>query len=70
MIGLFRCVIKVELKKCYIGKDYNGKVYKINKNRHLKCKRGSDREFFAKRRKGFIIDILTPISDKIAYTKQ
>ena len=70
MIGLFRCIIKLEFSGFYIGKDYNGKMYKIKKNRHLRCKKGHDREFFAKSKKGFIIDTLIPVSDREAYAQR
>lgn len=62
----FRCIIMTEKSKYYIGKDYNGKKYKIVKNRHIRCRVGDDFYFYAKMRKGLFKDVLVPISDKMA----
>jgi len=65
----YRCIIKSEAKNYFVGMDYNGNKYKIIKNEHIKCKIGDDFYFYANRKKGFLKDILTPISDEMAGVK-
>ena len=64
-----RCIIKSERSKCYIGKDYNGKKYKIIKNEYIKCKVGDDFYFYANIKRGLLMDTLEPISDEMAGVK-
>ena len=66
MLNTFRCIIKKEKSKYYIGDDYNGKKYKILKNEHIKCRVGDDFYFYAKKEYGILRDKLTPISDEMA----
>lgn len=66
MRDIFRCIIKDEKIKYYIGQDYNGKKYKILKNEHIKCRVGDDFYFYAEREAGVLIDKLIPISDEMA----
>ena len=66
LIDLYRCIIKSERGSSYLGKDYNGRKYKIIKNSHLKCKVGADIYFYAKIEKGLIRDTLIPVSDEEA----
>lgn len=70
MSEAYRCIIKAEKSNYYIGKDYNGKKYKIVKNEHIKCKVGDDFYFYANREKGFLKDTLIPISDEMAGVKK
>lgn len=69
MNDAYRCIIKSESKKYFIGVDYNGNKYKIVKNEHIKCRIGDDFYFYAIKKKGFLKDILTPISDEMAGVK-
>ena len=46
MVNAYRCIIKGERSKYYIGKDYNGKSYIIEKNKNLRCRVGDDFYFF------------------------
>ena len=62
MIEEYRCVIKMEIAKYFIGVDYNGNKYSIVKNEHIKAKKGSDIYFYAKRKKGLFVDTLIPVS--------
>lgn len=65
---LFRCIIKLETRKLFLGKTYGRKWFLIIKNEHNKhFKKGNDYNFFANRYNGFIIDRLEPISDEEAY---
>jgi len=66
MRDTFRCMIKDEKSKYYIGQDYNGKKYKILKNDHIKCRVGDDFYFYADKEVGILRDKLTPISDEMA----
>ncbi len=70
MSEAFRCIIKAEKSKYYIGKDYNGKKYKIIKNKYIRCKVGDDFYFYAKKEKGLFTDTLIPISDEMAGVKK
>jgi hypothetical protein len=65
----FRCMIKDENSKYYIGVDYNGKKYKIVKNENIRCKVGDDFYFYAIKEKGILRDKLIPISDEMAGVK-
>ena len=65
-LGTFRCKIKKDKGKFFVGEDYNGKKYNIKKNRHIKCRVGDDFYFYAKMEKGFLRDKLIPISDEAA----
>ena len=62
----FRCIIKDEKSKYFIGQDYNGKKYKILKNEYIKCRVGDDFYFYAEKENGVLRDKLTPISDEMA----
>lgn len=62
----FRCIIKKEKGNFFIGEDYNGKKYNIEKNTNIRCKVGDDFYFYARRVKGFLRDTLIPISDEEA----
>lgn len=62
----YRCIIIKERFGYYIGKTYSGKIYKIKKNRFLKCKVGDDFYFYARKCKGLFTDKLIPISDREA----
>ena len=42
MINTYRCIIKREWGNYFIGQDYNGNKYKIEKNKNLNCKVGND----------------------------
>ena len=66
MIGIYRCIIKGEKSKYYIGKDYNGRGYIIEKNKNIRCKVGDDFYFYAERVKGLLKDKLIPVSDEEA----
>ena len=66
---LFRCILKYETKKYFIGYTYNKQWYIIIKNefnRHFKV--GNDYNFFADRLKGFIIDKLVPLNEEEIYS--
>ena len=64
---LYRIYLKKENNKCFIGKDFNNKKYKIMKNKETeKFKIENDYSFYANKVKGFMIDTLTPISDEEA----
>ena len=67
MINDFRCIIKFDMGKSYIGIDYFDRKYSIKKNKYIRCRVGDDVHFFARRKKGWIIDTLTPVSDEEAY---
>ncbi|MDU2285102.1 hypothetical protein [Clostridium sp.] len=62
MSDTFRCIIKKEKGNFFIGEDYNGKKYNIEKNTNIRCKVGDDFYFYARRVKGFLRDTLIPIS--------
>lgn len=66
MINTYRCKIKKELGKYFIGQDYSGNKYKIEKNKYINCKVGDDLYFYAKKEKRFLSTILVPVSDKEA----
>lgn len=66
MGDVYRCIIRFDIGKYYIGVDYGGKIYKILKNRYIKCKKGDDLYFYAVKEKGLIFSKLIPISDKEA----
>ena len=64
---LYRVIIKRETSKYFIGKSYNNKRYKIEKNQYSKKFRVSnDLYFYARKEKKFLSTILIPISDKEA----
>ena len=64
---LYRVIIKRETSKYFIGKSYDNKRYKIEKNQYTKKLRvGSDSYFYARKEKKFLSTILIPISDKEA----
>lgn len=64
MDNVYRCIIRHEFSNHYIGTDYNGKTYKIIKNKNIRnCKKGNDLCFYAKKVKGLILDSLIPLSD-------
>lgn len=64
---LYRVIIKRETSKYFIGKSYNNKRYKIEKNQYSKKFRvGNDLYFYARKEKKFLSTILIPISDKEA----
>ena len=64
---LYRIRINRGTKKYFIGKDYDNKRYKIEKNKYSnKLRVGSDSYFYARRKEGFLVTILIPISDKEA----
>ncbi|MBD7911330.1 hypothetical protein [Clostridium cibarium] len=65
----FRCMIKDETNKYYVGVDYNGKKYNIVKNENIRCKVGDDFYFYAIKERGFLRDKLIPISDEMAGVK-
>lgn len=65
----YRCIIKAEKSKYYIGQDYNGKKYNIIKNEHIRCKVGDDFYFYANKESGILRDKLIPISDEMAGVK-
>ena len=66
MVNTYRCIIKGEKSKYYIGKDYNGKSYIIEKNRYIRCRVGDDFYFYAKKVKRILKDKLIPVSDEEA----
>ena len=66
MINTYRCKIKKELGKYFIGQDYSGNKYKIEKNKYINCKVGDDLYFYAKKEKRFLSTILVPVSDEEA----
>lgn len=62
---LYRVIIKKETSKYFIGKTYDNKKYKIEKNQYNKhLKVGSDSYFYARKKEGLLGTILVPISDK------
>ena len=64
---LYRVIIKRETAKYFIGKSYDNKRYKIEKNQYSKKFRvGNDLYFYARKEKKFLSTILIPISDKEA----
>ena len=66
MINTYRCMIKRETGKYFVGQDYNGNKYKIEKNGYIRCKVGDDLYFYAKKEKRFLSTILIPVSDEEA----
>lgn len=66
MSDTFRCIIRKDKGKFFIGEDYSGRKYNIEKNRNIRCKVGDDFYFYAKKQKGLIRDTLIPISDEEA----
>ncbi|MEN8077180.1 hypothetical protein ABFP60_09465 [Clostridioides difficile] len=64
---LYRIRIKRETKNYFIGKAYDNKRYKIEKNQYSnKLRVGSDSYFYARRKEGFLATILIPVSDEEA----
>ena len=64
---LYRVIIKRETAKYFIGKSYDNKRYKIQKNRYSnKLGVGSDSYFYARKEEKFLCTILIPISDEEA----
>ena len=64
---LYRVIIKKETSKYFIGKTYDNKKYKIEKNQYSKKLRGgSDSYFYARKEDGLLSTILVPISDEEA----
>ena len=64
---LYRVIIKKETDKYYIGKSYDNKRYKIEKNQYTKKLRvGSDSYFYARKEEKLLSTILVPISDEEA----
>lgn len=63
-----RCKILKVAKDYYIGKNsYSNKKFKIIRNEHIReLKRNDDYEFYCKREKGLLRDILIPISEEEA----
>lgn len=66
MINTYRCIIKREWGNYFIGQDYNGNKYKIEKNKNLNCKIG--RYLFLCIKEGMVLlsTILIPVSDEEA----
>ena len=61
---LYRVIIKRETSKYFIGKTYDNKKYKIEKNQYSKnLKVGSDSYFYARKEEKLLSTILVPISD-------
>ena len=53
---LYRVIIKKETSKYFIGKTYDNKKYKIEKNQYSKKLRvGSDSYFYARKEDGLLI---------------
>lgn len=64
---LYRLIIKRETAKYFIGKSYDNKRYKIEKNKYSKKLRvGSDSYFYARKEEKLLSTILVPISDEEA----
>ena len=64
---LYRVIIKRETSKYFIGKTYDNKKYKIEKNQYSKnLKVGSDSYFYARKEEKLLSTILVPISDEEA----
>ena len=64
---LYRVIIKRETAKYFIGKSYDNKRYKIEKNEYSKKLRvGSDSYFYARKEEKLLSTILVPISDEEA----
>ena len=64
---LYRVIIKRETAKYFIGKSYDNKGYKIEKNEYSKKLRvGSDSYFYARKEEKLLSTILVPISDEEA----
>lgn len=64
---LYRVIIKKETSKYFIGKTYDNKKYKIEKNQYSKhLKVGNDSYFYARKEEGLLSTILVPISDEEA----
>lgn len=64
---LYRVIIKRETGKYFIGKSYDNKRYKIEKNEYSKKLRvGSDSYFYARKEEKLLSTILVPISDEEA----
>ena len=68
-LGTFRCKIKKDKGKFFVGEDYNGKKYTIIKNKYIKGRVGDDFYFYANIEKGLLRDKLIPISDEEAGVK-
>ncbi|MDY4077582.1 MAG: hypothetical protein SOY42_02150 [Clostridium sp.] len=66
MIDTYRCKIIKEHRNYFIGEDYSGNRYKIEKNENINCKVGSDIYFYAILKSGFFSTILIPVSDEEA----
>ena len=64
---LYRVIIKRETAKYFIGKSYDNKRYKIEKNEYSKKLRvGSDSYFYARKEEKLLSTILVSISDEEA----
>lgn len=64
---LYRVIIKRETSKYFIGKAYDNKKYKIEKNQYSRnLKVGSDSYFYARKEERLLSTILVPISDEEA----
>ena len=64
---LYRVIIKRETAKYFIGKSYDNKRYKIEKNQYSKKFRvGNDLYFYARKEEKLLSTILVPISDEEA----
>lgn len=61
-------ILKV-CKDYYIGRDnYTKKKFKVVKNEHIRpLKKNDDYEFYCRREKRFLRDILIPISEEEAF---
>lgn len=64
-----RCTILKVTNSYYIGKNFcTNKTFKIMRNEHIReLKKKDDHEFYCRREKGFIRDILIPISEEEAF---
>lgn len=68
---IYRLIITKTKKDYYIGVSFNGTKYKVHSNEHIGTyKVGADISFYAKKEKGFLKDILIPISDEEAGVKK
>lgn len=64
---IYRVIIKKETSKYFIGRSYQNKRYKIEKNQYsTELKVGSDSYFYARKKEKLLSTILVPISDKEA----
>lgn len=64
---LFRCVLKFETKRFFLGKTYSrkNKWFIIVKNENTKFfRKGEDLSFFANMSKGFLINKLEPLKEE------